>query len=130
MPSSERDTCATIALRADNDRQHPNAKPKRHYFRDVRQDILDDMAISARVYSKRRISTGRMRAAERAGRIVAATLIAKRRRRNPDRVEAVRVERNVGNRVNFGIQRNQSPAIGDPRKSITRPAGPQPCPRC
>lgn len=33
---------------------------------------------------------------------------------NPDRVEAIGMERYVGNRVHFGIQRDQSPAIRDP----------------
>src|SRR5580658_2387497 len=42
-----------------------------------------------------------------------------RRCRNPNSVERIRVERHVRNRINFGIQRNQSPLICDPRKRIT-----------
>ena len=70
-------------------------------------------------YSNRRISTGRIRAAERAGTIVAADADGQRRGRNPDRVKPVRMKWHVGNRIHFRIQRNQPPAVGDPGEAVS-----------
>ena len=64
-------------------------------------------------------TTGRIRAAERAGRIVAAILMARDVIAIQTASNRVRVKRHVRNRIHLRIQRNEPPFVGEKRDAIT-----------